>query len=284
MSIFRAQGLCKRYASFELDNVSFSLEKGKITGLVGRNGAGKSTLLKGILGFIRLDAGEILFFGKRFSGNEKEIKQRVGFVSDRLNFYSHQKLKQISNVTKSFYERWDDNAYQDYMKLFCLDETKTPAKLSAGMRVKYAVALALSHNAELLILDEPTSGLDPVSRDELREIFLSLCSRGKTILFSTHIISDLEKCADRLLYLKTGKLFADSELEDFVRSYRLVRFFEGDDLQTQTRGLIGCKKEKKGFSALIKAQQAEQMGLEGSPPDLETIMVHLEREGQICGI
>lgn len=284
MSILKVERLCKRYPAFELSDISFSLVKGQITGLIGRNGAGKSTLLGAMLGFIRPDAGEVSCFGKRYLDNEAQIKQNLGFVSGSISYYARQKLKKISGVTRSLYTNWDDNAYYAYMNLFGLDENKTPAKLSAGMRVKYAIVLALSHHAELLILDEPTSGLDPVSRDELREIFLDLRRQGKTILFSTHIVSDLEQCADRILYLKQGKLFADAALEDFVSGYRLVRFSEKEGLQQNKRYMLGTKREKTGYSALMKTQKATELDLQTSQADLETIIIHLEREGQKCDL
>jgi ABC-type histidine transport system ATPase subunit len=142
----------------------------------------------------------------------EEIKEKIGFVSAGMTYYTRKKLKAITAVTKTFYPAWDDEAYRQYMSAFGLDEEKTPAELSNGMKIKYALALALSHGAELLILDEPTSGLDPVSREELVEVFLRLKDEGKTVFFSTHITSDLEKCADRILFLQRGELKADDDL------------------------------------------------------------------------
>ena len=145
----------------------------------------------------------------------------MGFVSGGVDYYSNKKIKTITSVTKSFYKLWDDAAYSKYMSMFKLDENKTPAQLSAGMKVKYALTLALSHNAELLILDEPTSGLDPVSRDDLLDVFMELCENGITILFSTHITSDLDKCADKIVYIKNGKILAESDIKSFVDSYKV---------------------------------------------------------------
>ena len=206
MDILDVRDLGKNYPAFKLDGVSFSLERGKITGFIGRNGAGKTTTLKSVLNFIHPDRGEVRFFNQLFSAAELEIKQRIGFVSGGVDYYSKKKIKSITAVTKTFYKNWDDAAYKSFIKMFSLDESKSPSQLSAGMKVKYALALALSHNAELLILDEPTSGLDPVSRDELLELFMELSSKGTTILFSTHITSDLEKCADNIIYIKNGKI------------------------------------------------------------------------------
>ena len=181
MSVLEVKSLSKKYPAFELKDVSFSLEKGKITGFVGRNGAGKSTTLKSLFNFVHPDSGEILFFNENFKDSEFSIKKRVGFVSGGVDYYKNKKIKTITSVTKSFYDNWDEDAYLKYMNMFKLDENKTPVQLSAGMKVKYALTLALSHNAELLILDEPTSGLDPVSRDDLLDVFMELCEKGITI-------------------------------------------------------------------------------------------------------
>lgn len=229
MTVLRVEGLCKQYPKFQLKDVSFSLEKGRIMGFIGRNGAGKTTTLKSLLNFVHPDAGEIEFFGSTLAQDEQGIKQKLGFVSGGVEFYPHKKLDAITRVTRSFYDNWDDEACMEYMRRFALDGDKTPEQLSAGMKVKYALTLALSHNAQLLILDEPTSGLDPVSRDELTDIFLSLVrEKGVSILFSTHITSDLDKCADDIAYIRGGRIVEVCELDAFVDGWRLVRFSEGE--------------------------------------------------------
>ena len=279
MSILEVGGLCKNYPGFSLSDISFSLEEGKITGFIGRNGAGKSTTLGCILNFIHSDSGEITVFDKSFSDDEAGIKQKIGYVSGAVNFYPKKKLRSIAAVTKQFYSGWDDAAYEKYCKLFSLDENKTPSELSAGMKVKFSLALALSHGAELLILDEPTSGLDPVSRDELLEIFLTLKDEGKTILFSTHITSDLDFCADNILYIRNGKIAAESTITDFVGKYRLVEY-EKDSLPAELKTkLIGETRTKSGMRALIKAGDESLIGLPAEKADLESCMVHLEKEG-----
>ena len=276
-TILEVRDLVKRYPGFTLEHVSFSLEGGRITGFIGRNGAGKTTTLHSLLSFLAPDGGEIRFWGKDIREDELAIKQRIGFVSAGMNFYNKQKLRKITAITRSFYERWDEDVYRRYLSLFGLDEEKTPEKLSNGMKTKYMLALALSHGADLLILDEPTSGLDPVSREELLEIFLRLCDEGKTILFSTHITSDLDKTADNILYLAGGKLQAASSLKDFISSYRLVEYGREDPLASSPL-LIGARRTKEGCSALIRAEDAEKLPLPARPVNLEEIMVHLEKE------
>ena len=160
MTVLKVSGLCKSYSGFELKNVALSLEKGRIMGFIGRNGAGKTTTMKSLVNFIHPDAGRIEFFGLNFAVHEREIKERIGFVSGEAEFYPHSKLRAITDVSRAFYRNWNEKSYRENLKRFSLDENKTPAQLSAGMKVKYALTLALSHHAELLLLDEPTSGLD----------------------------------------------------------------------------------------------------------------------------
>ena len=215
MSVCEIRGLCKAYPSFKLEDISFSLEAGTVTGFIGRNGAGKTTTIRAMLNLIHPDSGEVRYFGLPITGNEQQIKQRLGFTAGNMNYYSRKKLRDIAAVAKLFYSGWDERAYRRYAENFMLDENKTPYQLSEGMRVKFNLLLALSHHAEILILDEPTSGLDPFSRDELIDLLASLREEGKTILFSTHITSDLEKCADRIVYIRNGQIVSADEKENF---------------------------------------------------------------------
>lgn len=271
----QVEGLIKRYPSFTLDNLNFSLTPGAITGLIGRNGAGKTTTLNAILSFIRPDAGTARFFGIDMRDHADAVKARLGFVSAGMTYYTRKKLRLIANVTRSFYPQWDECAYQSYMRRFGLEENKTPAQLSNGMKIKFALALALSHRAELLILDEPTSGLDPVSREELTEIFLRLRDEGKTVLFSTHITSDLEKCADRILYIRRGVLAADMPLDEFADAYRLRECAGAVPPDIQQKALGRCRV-RDGYTVLLSRDDA---GADDRKPTLEEIMTHMDREG-----
>lgn len=227
MSIVRVNGLRKSYSSFELDNVSFSLEEGRITGFIGRNGAGKTTTIKAMLNLVHPDGGEIEYFGMPLTGNEAEIKKRIGYSTGTLNWYPRRKIRDIAAVMKSFYDSWDDKLYREYLNLFSIDEEKSANQLSEGMKVKCNLMFALSHGAQALILDEPTSGLDPFSRDELLDIFREISDTGVAVFFSTHIISDIEKCADDIVYISGGKIAAALSREEFHREY--VR--EGENLE-----------------------------------------------------
>lgn len=164
MNILEVEGLCKTYPAFALRDVSFAVEPGTIMGFIGRNGAGKSTTIKSMLNLVHPDSGRVTMFGQDFYANEPACKQQLGVVLGGVDFYPNKKLRSITNVTRTFYDRWDEDKYRHYLQLFALDETKKVSQLSSGMRVKYMLALALSHDARLLILDEPTSGLDRVAR------------------------------------------------------------------------------------------------------------------------
>ena len=218
MKIAEASGICKNYPSFSLKDVSFSLEEGKITGFIGRNGAGKTTTIKSMLNLIHTDGGEITYFGLPLRGHEEEIKQRIGYSTGTVSWYPRKKIREILNVSRCFYRSWDEEACRKYLTMFGLDENRKPIEMSEGMKVKFNLLLALSHRAEVLILDEPTSGLDPFSRDELLELFMALKEKGVTIFFSTHITSDLERCADRLIYISRGRIRADDSKADFMRT------------------------------------------------------------------
>ena len=221
MKTLEIEHLTKVYPAFTLDDVSFSVESGRIMGFIGRNGAGKSTTLKCLLGFVHKDGGTVKFFGKDFSENEKEIKSRVGYVSGGADYYVTKKLKTITAVTKRFYENFDDTAYRGYLEKFNLDENKTVKALSQGMKVKYSLALALSHNADLLILDEPTAGLDPRGRDEiLDQISYLQKERGITVILVSHSMEDVARYVDRLIVMNQGEVRFDGTPKEVFRHYK----------------------------------------------------------------
>ena len=272
-AVLQVRGLCKRYPGFALEDVGFTLHRGEIMGLIGRNGAGKTTTLKSLLNLVHPDAGEIRFFGLDASAQELQIKRRIGFVSGGADYYPGKKLKTVLEVTRRFYPDWDAAACERYMRQFALDENKQLRQLSAGMRVKFALTMALSHRAELLLLDEPTSGLDPISREELLEIFLGLADEGVSILFSTHITSDLEKCAESITYIQSGRIRASEPLRAFTEGYRLAELPEKPD----DKRLLGVRRSREGYTALLRADDAADFAARAAT--LDEIMVHLEKEG-----
>lgn len=278
MKVLEVENLVKKYSSFELKNVSFSIDEGHIAGLIGRNGAGKSTILKSILNLIQSD-GRIEFFGLNFRENEQEIKENIGFVSGGFDYYQLKTIKAISKATSIFYSKWDDQKYRGYLNFFGLDENKKIKELSEGMKVKFSITLALSHNAKLLIMDEPTSGLDPLSREEFCDLILDLVKKtGVTVLFSTHITSDLMRISDDLIYVSNGEVLMSDTLENVLNAYQLVKFDAESDIGALKEQIIGLKQVKNGFEGLIKSD-AKTENLDVSVPSLDEIMVHLEIEG-----
>ena len=269
----------KKYPTFSLKDVSFSIKPGEIMGFIGRNGAGKTTTLKSIMNLIHYDSGKIMAFGTDMKENELANKQRIGFALSELNYYPNKTIRQLMQVTKKFYKNFDDAKFNQVCELFNLNIDKKLDELSSGMKVKYSVAIALSHHAELLILDEPTSGLDPVSRDEILDIFREIVKSGeRAILFSTHITSDLDKCASNITYIHDGSIVYTGTKKDFVNSYLFVKDkTKNKDLEKE---YIAYKELDDRIEGLIAADNKEvfiKNGLTPEEPDLEQIMVSLER-------
>ncbi|MGO4541105.1 ABC transporter ATP-binding protein [Paenibacillus sp. 2TAB19] len=279
MLALEIKALNKKYEHFQLKDVSFQLEKGYIMGFIGANGAGKTTTIKSILNLTRMDSGEIRILGKDLIKHEVELKQNIGSAFGDIDFYTRSKIKTLTNVIKKFYRNWDDQAYHNYLKKFNLNENKKIAELSTGMKVKYNLALALSHGAKILILDEPTSGLDPVARDNLLDIFQELVEDGEiTILFSTHITSDLEKCADYITYIHNGQIINSSEKEQFIDTYRLVNGSK-EQLDSIKDKLISYKKNSFGFTGLIHTSDFDSSSdIKSTAPNLEEIMIYFSKK------
>lgn len=221
MKVLNVDNMTKEYPTFKLRNVSFSVEEGSIMGFIGRNGAGKTTTLKSIMNMVHINGGSVKFFRLDMKDNENVIKQRIGYAGGTVDYYKKKKISKLLDIIKKLYTNWNDSVCCKYMNLFSIDQNKTPSELSEGMKVKLSLVIALSHGAELLILDEPTSGLDPVSREELLEIFKYLKAKGVSILFSTHITSDLEKCADDITYIRDGEIIYTGSMDGFTCGEKL---------------------------------------------------------------
>ena len=277
--VLRLEKINKKYPSFSLKDVSFTIKPGEIMGFIGRNGAGKTTTLKCIMNLLHYESGKVFAFGTDMDENELENKQRIGFALSELNYYPNRTIKQLMNVTKRFYKHFDQQKFDAACKMFNLDINKKLEELSSGMKVKYSVAIALSHHAELLILDEPTSGLDPVSRDEVLDIFREIVKSGeRAILFSTHITSDLDKCASNITYIHDGEIVYTGTKKDFVNSYLFVQDkTKNKDLE---KDYIAFKELDDHIEGLIDIKNKElfaKKGVDIKEPDLEEIMVYLER-------
>ena len=277
--VLRLESVNKKYPTFSLKDVSFSIEPGQIMGFIGRNGAGKTTTLKCIMNLIHFESGKISAFDTDMTENELENKQRIGFALSELNYYPNKTIRQLMNVTKRFYKNFDEQKFEEVCKLFNLNIDKKLEQLSSGMKVKYSVAIALSHHAELLILDEPTSGLDPVSRDEILDIFREIVRSGeRAILFSTHITSDLDKCASNITYIHNGEIVYTGTKKEFVNSYLFVKDKSmNKSLKTYYIASKELDDRIEGLISVSNKEYFQGQNIEVREPDLEEIMVYLER-------
>ena len=277
--ILKLEKVDKSYPSFHLKEVSFEVKQGQIMGFIGRNGAGKTTTLKCIMNLVHYESGKIYAFDTDMNENELENKQRIGFALSELNYYPNKTIRQLMNVTKRFYKNFDEHKFNEACRLFNLNLDKKLEELSSGMKVKYSVAIALSHKAELLILDEPTSGLDPVSRDEILDIFRQIVkNKDRAILFSTHITSDLDKCASDITYIHNGEIIYTGTKKDFINSYLFIK--DKSMNKDLLNDYIAYKEFDDHIEGLITFDKKDiflKNKIEPLEPDLEQIMVYLER-------
>ncbi|MBV1817230.1 MAG: ABC transporter ATP-binding protein [Clostridiaceae bacterium] len=249
--ILEVNNLSKEFNNFTLDNISFRLEPGYIMGFIGPNGAGKSTTIKLIMNLINKSGGEIKVFGLDHIEHEKEIKDRIGFVYDESHYYENLTIKQMKSIVSGFYSKWDDNIFNRYMREFNLNPKSKIKTLSKGMKTKFSLAVALSHNADLIIMDEPTSGLDPIFRREILDILHNIIQdEHKSIFFSTHITTDLEKVADYITFINNGKMVFSRPKDEILDNYAMVK--GGTDLlNSDTRNqFIGLRETSVGFEGL----------------------------------
>jgi ABC-2 type transport system ATP-binding protein len=285
-NILEVKSLRKEYSGFTLNDISFQLPYGYIMGLIGPNGSGKTTTIKLIMNLLNRNKGEVTIFGKNNIEDEVEVKSRIGFVYDTPTFYEHLNMKQMKNIIAPFYMNWSDDVFHSYMQEFELPLKKKIKTLSRGMHMKYALAIALSHDAELIIMDEPTSGLDPVFRRELLDILSGLIQdERKSILFSTHVTSDLERVADYITFLHKGDLVFSCSRDDVFENYGVVK--GGQELLTEeNRGFFtGYTEGRYGVEALtanLEEARKKFKNLEGAVIEnasLEDIMFYTGRKG-----
>jgi len=281
MNAIEVNGLCKNYGTFQLDRVSFTLPGGTIMGLIGENGAGKSTTIKCILGLIRRDAGSVTVYGKDNLKEEDAVKSMLGVVLDEAHFHDCLTADQVSRIMGGVYRTWDQALYQSYLKKFDLPRNLFFKEFSKGMKAKLSIAAALAHHPRVLILDEATVGLDPVVRDEILDEFLAFISdEDHAILFSSHITSDVEKCADYVTYLHNGVVALSSEKDQLLERYGRVACTREALAAIDPALIVG--RRVSGFScealtcdrAALKRRYPE---LAVDPATLEDIMVFTVR-------
>ncbi|GAA0126861.1 ABC transporter ATP-binding protein [Clostridium sp. CTA-19] len=282
-NVLEIKNITKTYKNFKLDDVSFNLEKGYIMGFIGENGAGKTTTIKLIMNLLKRDSGEIKIFGKDNVKYSKEIKEKIGFVYDDCFYYEKLSIKKNAKIISNFYKQWSFETFSKYLKIFGLNEDQKVKELSKGMKMKFAIAIALSHNAEFLIMDEPTAGLDPIVREELLDIFQKVIQNEDiAILISTHITSDLERISDYITYINKGKIEFSKPTIDVLEEYRIVKGDKSLLNDENRKAFISINITSFGFEALtnnvskINAIFKDSVILE--KPTLEDIMVFKSRE------
>lgn len=247
------QGICKNYQDFRLDNVTFRVPSGSIVGLVGENGAGKSTTIKAILDLIQLDGGTVSVLGQDSRRMERERKARLGVVLDNCSFHDNLTYKDINKIMKEMYKKdWKEALFEEYRQRFKLPLDKKVKEYSRGMKQKLGIAVALSHDAKLLILDEATSGLDPVIRDEILDILLEFIQdESHSVLISSHIISDLEKVADYITFLHQGKVVFSENKDDLIYNYGVVKCSEEDYRAMDKDHVVAARRNQFACEVLI---------------------------------
>ena len=228
-NVIEMKNVTKDYSDFKLDNISISVPEGSVCGLIGQNGAGKTTTIKLLLDVVGADQGEIFLFGEAIKKGSAKLREEIGVVFDDMGFHEFMTGKDINIMMKNVYHNWEESVFFDYLKKFSLPVKKKCGDFSRGMRMKLQIAVALSHHARLLVMDEPTSGLDPIVRNEILQIFREyMVEEDHTILLSTHIISDLEKLADEIVFINGGRIILSGNKDEIL----------------ETHGRLKCKKEE----------------------------------------
>ncbi|AKF96336.1 ABC transporter ATP-binding protein [Brevibacillus laterosporus] len=276
-NVLEVNHLSKKLDSFSLDHINFSLQENCITGFIGTNGSGKTSTIKTILGLYKKDSGVIRFKGQEIEKHEQQIKNRIGIVLDEGYFYEEMTLKEMKSIIAPAYSNWDESVFSQYINRFQLKLDQKISHLSKGMRMKFAITLALSHHADLLIMDEPTSGLDPLVRSELMEILLEFMKEeGKSVFFSTHITSDLEKIADVLILIDNGRIILNESKDELLDRHALIK---GDNhlINQHTEKLfLKLRQTAYGFEGITDKPEAilEQMnGVTVERPSIENVML-----------
>lgn len=285
--ILEVRNLAKNYPGFSLNNISFTLEKGYIMGFIGPNGAGKTTTIRLIMNLIRRDSGEIKVFGLDNIKDELDVKDRIGFVYDENHFYDELSIMEMKKIIAPFYSRWDNSVFKDYLDRFELSPRKKIKDLSRGMKMKFSLVIALSHHADLFLLDEPTSGLDPIFRSELLDILAEIIQdENKSILFSTHLTTDLDKIANYITFINRGELVFSEAKDTIMERYALVK---GDNElldEELKREFVGINQNKYGFTGLTRdvhrAHQVFGSSVLIEKASLEDIMLYTVRGEQSC--
>lgn len=284
MNILEVEDLCKSYSGFQLKNISFALPKGYIAGYVGRNGAGKTTTLNLITGLSRAERGSVRINGTTYAENPVAYKEAIGYIGDESYFPKELKVKDIRMILGMNYPTFQSGEFDRLIEKWKLPTNKKLAEFSRGMKVKLMFASVLSRETKILILDEATNGLDPAMREEVLRILQDYIEDGeKSILFSTHVLSDLEQIADYILFIDNGKLQLTEAKDDLLDQYLLVKGNRQELKCGMEKKLIGCKDGEFGFEAMIAADDAAGFGngFVFDKPNIDQIVLHFIRNGGV---
>ncbi|AOR24634.1 ABC transporter ATP-binding protein [Clostridium taeniosporum] len=285
MNALEIKNLNKKFKDFSLKDINLILPKGYILGYVGQNGAGKTTTIKLIMQQLRADSGEISVFGKKYKGNEIIFKDMIGFIGDECYFPSCFKMKDVINTLKDFYSSFNIDKFNHYIDSWELPKDKKIKDFSKGMKIKLTFASIFARKTRLLILDEPTSGLDPVIRSEILDLLQEYIEDGeKSVLFSTHIISDLEKIADYIFFINKGKMMFNDTKDSILEKYLIVKGGKEDLTSNIKEKLVGYKESNVGFKGLIYAEDRKYLNDELliEKPSIEEIIIFYINKGKEC--
>ena len=283
-NILEVQGLNKNYESFSVKDVSFEIPTGYIMGFIGPNGAGKTTTIKSILNMVSYQSGEVKLFGLDSKDNVSQIYEQIGVVMDTPFYADDWTSVDVEAAVSPFYTHWDSGKFAGLLSQFSIDKKKKVKELSRGMKVKLMIAVALSHDARLLILDEPTSGLDPVARDELCEMLGDFVTdENRSVLFSTHITADLEKIADYITFILDGRIVFTGSKDSFLESYVLVKGGLEEISAQQKKLVIGLREHVTGFEGMAETGNLGRLpkSLLVEPITLDEIIIYMNKRDKL---
>lgn len=281
MNAIEINGLTKSYDDFKLDSITMNVPKGSIVGLVGENGAGKTTTINLIMDAIKRDSGSVKVLGidnkdKRFT----RLKNDIGIVLDEAYYPEILNANDVNRIMKHTYYNWDERIYYEYINRFHLPTNKKFKDYSRGMKMKLAISVAMSHNAKLLILDEATSGLDPMVRDEVLQIFNEFTrDEEKTVLLSSHIVSDLEKICDYIAFIHKGRLIFMEEKDRVLNDYSLINISKDSVLDIPDEAIVGVRENKYSTELLVKKELVNK-SFKSEHFTLEDIILFMAKEAE----
>jgi len=280
-SILEVEDLRKRYSGaseLALKDISFSIPYGSIVGFIGENGAGKSTTMGSILGTLHKDSGSIHIFGEEMHPDKLNLKEDIGVVFDDMNLPRNLTIGKLGNVFNHIYQQWNQATFDHYVDFFSLPRKKKISGFSRGMSMKLSIAVALSHNAKLLILDEATGGLDPSGRDELLEVlqgFVKDNERG--ILLSSHITSDIEKIADSLIFIKNGKILLNVKKEELMKQYAILQLEKSEFKKMEQELIVTHQKNGNEINVLVSNREQVPSSIKTKDASIDDIALLLMR-------